>query len=283
VYDGPIAPAVGENRVMDIVSLGFRTDLAVLALGGSEVEHHERHLVVRTPRNPGYWWGNFVLFADPVATGDVARRLGTFAAAFPGATHVALGIDTVDGRVGDEDELARAGLEVSRDVVLTATSLHPPGRSVTAEIRPLVEDGEWRQALALRAACFADDGLDASEEFLRAQVAASRALCDAGHARWFGAFDSGVLCSALGIVTDRSGLARFQMVETHPDARRRGLASALLARAGSEALDAGARALVIVADPGYHAIEIYRALGFADRETKVELTRRPSGGRAPDA
>jgi ribosomal protein S18 acetylase RimI-like enzyme len=268
---------------MDIVSLGFRTDLGVLTLGGSGIEHHERHVVVRTPSNPTYWWGNFVLFADPVATGDLARRLALFAAAFPHAAHVALGIDTVDGTVGDEDELARAGLDVSRDTVLTAASLHPPGRGVAAKLRPLAGDDDWRQALALRAACFADDGLDTSDEFLRAQLATSRALCEHGHASWFGAFENGVLYSALGIVDNGSGVVRFQMVETHPEARRRGLASALLVRAGTEALDAGARMLVIVADPGYHAIEIYRSLGFTDRETKVELTRRPGEARARDA
>ena len=37
------------------VSLGFRTDLALLALGGSEIEDRGRHGVVRTPANPTYW------------------------------------------------------------------------------------------------------------------------------------------------------------------------------------------------------------------------------------
>ena len=40
---------------MDVVSLGFLTDLMVLALGGSQIEHHERHIVVRTPANPTFW------------------------------------------------------------------------------------------------------------------------------------------------------------------------------------------------------------------------------------
>ena len=54
---------------MEIASLGFRTDLMVLELGGSEIEHHERHVVVRTSANPTYFWGNFVLFATPVGPG----------------------------------------------------------------------------------------------------------------------------------------------------------------------------------------------------------------------
>jgi predicted N-acetyltransferase YhbS len=73
------------------------------------------------------------------------------------------------------------------------------------------------------------------------------------------------------------------MVETHPGSRRRGLASSLVHRAGSAALEAGAETLVIVADPAYHAIDLYRSVGFADRETKVELTRRPPTVRQTDA
>jgi hypothetical protein len=33
---------------------------------------------------------------------------------------------------------------------------------------------------------------------------------------------------------------------------------------------------VIVADPEYHAVEIYRRLGFVDTERQVQLTRRPA-------
>jgi len=254
----------------------------VLALGGSEVEHAHGHVVIRTPANPTFWWGNFVLFAEPVGRNDVAARLALFAEAFPGAGHVAWGIDSVDGTIGAEDELAAAGFELSRDIVLTATALRSPALDVDAELRPLAGDEEWRQALALRIACLPDDEHH-SEPFVRAHLAGARALCERGSATWFGAFEGGTLRAALGVVSDGDGLARFQMVETHPDARRRGLASALVHRAGSAALDAGAETLVIVADPAYHAIDLYRAVGFEDRETTVELTRRPPSGPSGDA
>jgi len=267
---------------LEIASLGFRTDLMVLALGGSEIEHLDRHVVVRTPANPTFWWGNFVLFADSVGPGDVAGRLAVFAEAFPGADHVAWGIDSVDGTIGAEAELVGAGFELSRDTVLAATSLRPPSRGVDAELRRLVSDEDWRQALELRIACLPDDE-HYTEPFVRAHLAGSRALCEQGSATWFGAFERGTLRAALGIVADGDGLARFQMVETHPGSRRRGLASSLVHRAGSSALEAGAETLVIVADPTYHAIGLYRALGFADRETKVELTRRPPADRQTDA
>ena len=114
---------------------------------------------------------------------------------------------------------------------------------------------------------------------MRAQIAASRALCESGSGRWFGAFEDGALRAALGIVADGDGLARYQMVETHPEARRRGLATSLVHLAGTTVLDDGATTLVILADPGYHAIDVYRSLGFVERETKVELTRRTAGPR----
>jgi ribosomal protein S18 acetylase RimI-like enzyme len=267
---------------LHVVSLGFRTDLTVLALGGSEIEHGERHVVVRTPANPTFWWGNFVLFADPVGPGEIPARLALFADAFPGAEHVAWGIDSVDGTVGAEADLASEGFELSRDTVLAATALRPPGRRVDAELRRLAGDEDWRQALELRIACLPDDE-HYSEPFVRAHLAGSRALCEQGSATWFGAFEHGTLRAALGIVSDGDGLARFQMVETHPDRRRRGLASALLYRAGSAALEAGAETLVIVADPAYHAIGLYRSAGFDDRETKVELTRRPPASSSEGA
>jgi GNAT superfamily N-acetyltransferase len=264
---------------MDISSLGFRTDVMVLALGESAIEHHDRHLVARTPGNPTYWWGNFVLFADPVGTGEVDERLELFAAAFPDAGHVALGIDSVDGSVGDEDELVRAGFDVSRDTVLTATSLRPPARQPDAELRALAGEDDWRQAFELRTTCLPPFDEHYSERFVRAQIAASRALCESGSGRWFGAFEDGALRAALGIVADGDGLARYQMVETHPEARRRGLATSLVHLAGTTVLDDGATTLVILADPGYHAIDVYRSLGFVERETKVELTRRTAGPR----
>ena len=260
---------------MEIASLAFRTDLMVLALGGSEVEHRDGYVVVRTPANPTYFWGNFVLFATAVAPGDVAARLELFAGEFPAAAHVAWGIDTVDGTVGADDELVAAGFHVGRDTVLTASALQRPARPADAELRPVESGDDWSQALALHIACADPADEHVTEEFLAGWVAAARALCDRGHATWFGAFDDGELLSSLGIVSDGSGLARFQSVETHPEARRRGLASALVHHAGRTALDDGATRLVIVADPGYHAIGIYRSLGFVESETQVQLTRPP--------
>ena len=62
-----------------------------------------------------------------------------------------------------------------------------------------------------------------------------------------------------------------------PRCAPQGLAGTLVWQAGQYALDQlGARALVILADPGEAAIRIYRSVGFTDRETQLSLQRAPS-------
>jgi ribosomal protein S18 acetylase RimI-like enzyme len=60
-------------------------------------------------------------------------------------------------------------------------------------------------------------------------------------------------------------------VETDPDHRRRGLAGSLVHSVSRYFFDTlGARTLVMVADPGYHAIDLHRSLGFAVTQTQLQ-------------
>jgi ribosomal protein S18 acetylase RimI-like enzyme len=86
--------------------------------------------------------------------------------------------------------------------------------------------------------------------------------------------------AGLGIFAAGPGLARFQSVDTHPAHRRRGLATYLLLAAADHArARLGARTLVIAADPGYHAIDIYRSVGFQERSRLVQMERGPAAQR----
>ena len=72
--DGLPAPDRHEDRTdMDIRSLGFRTDLRLLEMTGSEIEDRGTHLVIRTPSNPTYFWGNFLLLKQRPFPGASAR------------------------------------------------------------------------------------------------------------------------------------------------------------------------------------------------------------------
>ncbi|MGF1429824.1 GNAT family N-acetyltransferase [Kitasatospora sp. LaBMicrA B282] len=264
-------------------------------MAGSEVADRGSHLVVRTPANPGYWWGNFVLLAAPPAPGELAHWVAAFEAEFPQAAHLSLGVDGTAGGTGDPAELARLGLAAEVSTVLTATRLRPAPerhperhaeRHAEVELRPLAveSDADWAQALELG---IASNGGDAAppeyRAFLARKVAEHRCLCVAGHGVWFGAFVAGTMRAGLGVFGSGGGdgsgdgdrLARYQDVETHPDFRRQGLATALVHRAGTWATgELGARRLVVVADPAYHAIHLYRALGFTDAERQVQLSRQ---------
>ena len=61
---------------MEIKSLGYRTDLLLLELSGSVFHDAGEYVVVRTPDNPGFWWGNFLLYRTPFAPGDTKTAPG---------------------------------------------------------------------------------------------------------------------------------------------------------------------------------------------------------------
>jgi ribosomal protein S18 acetylase RimI-like enzyme len=254
-----------------ITSLGFRTDVALRVLEGAEVTDRGDHLVIRTPDNPNFWWGNFLLLARVPESGQGREWLTRFAAEFPAARHVTLGVDTAD-EVEIPPDFAAAGLEAERAAVLTAARLGPPPHPNTeAEIRPLEGDADWRQSVDLAIRCF--DGGEPGD-YVERRAVARRRLTEAGAGAWFGAFENGRLLAQLGLFDVGDGYARYQHVETDPGARRRGLAGTLVwtaGRYGREVL--GTSTFVIVADPADVAIRVYRACGFTDRQSQLSFER----------
>lgn len=259
---------------MQVTSLGFRTDVALRVLEGGQVTDRGDYLVVRSPENPDFWWGNFLLMPEMPAAGAVDAWLAAFAAEFPAARHVAFGVDSADYQPVIPEDFLAAGLQPQRGIVLTCAEVHqPPHPNAEAEIRPLVSDVDWQQSVDLGSRCF-DDG--EPQEYLRRRAAARRRLTRAGMAAWFGAFLGGRLLAQLGVCDVGGGLVRYQDVETDPVARRRGLAGTLVWQAGRYGRQVlGASTLVIVADPAAAAIRLYRSCGFADTEPQLTFERPP--------
>ena len=228
-------------------SLGFRTELALLLRWGSEVEDRGDYLAVRTPDNPTYYWGNFILVSAPPRADAVDEWLGVFRREFPDAAHAALGIDRPSG--GRWRRCARPAWRVDQVVAMTAASVHPP---------PRPHDGGDPHAGGRRR-LGAAGGRDARRARTRPtsratsprrKTASYRGAGRGGHGRWWGAFVDGLLVASLGIYTAGEGLARFQAVKTgdrppQPGAGRR------TGRRGQPdaAAELGARQLVMVADP----------------------------------
>lgn len=262
---------------MQITSLGWRTDLMMLTLQGSTVTDRGSSLVVRTPTNPAYWWGNFILHERPPGVGDAERWLAQFTTEFPDAEHVAFGVDGADGDTGEVEEFTQVGLPPELATVQTATVVHePPRPNRDALYRPLESDRDWAAAVEVSVANHDGDDTDAYRQFEGRRMQARRRLVEAGHGAWFGAFVDGQLMTNLGIFTDGSGIARFQSVNTLPSARGRGLAGTAVYHAARYGLaELGAETLVIIADPNNLAARVYRSLGFTDTEVQVQFERGP--------
>ena len=265
---------------MRIRSLGYRTDLIFPRFEGI-VEDRGDCVVVRTPSNPGYYWGNFLLFARPPDADSLAvwtRRFREEIASVQPARHVTLGWDSPEGEAGAVEPFLAQGFALAENAVLTAETLVPPRRcNADVEIRPLAEDSEWAQALenhvAIRGGAFSEAEY---RPFKARQLARYRRMTDAGLGAWFGAFIGARLVADLGVFTDGT-LARYQQVGTHPEFRNRGICGTLVYESAQYARKRlGAERLVMLADEHYHAGRIYEALGFRRTERQLGLERWPS-------
>ncbi|MEP7297920.1 MAG: GNAT family protein [Burkholderiales bacterium] len=267
------------------LTLGWRTDLIFARFDG-EVIARDGYLVVRTPANPGFWWGNFLLFDDPPRHGDAARWLASFKAeiadAQPESRHLAFGVNAAQPFALPAD-FAAVGLSLFASTVLT---LH---RDALRMPRPAPDPAQYRiEKLALPAqAPQAVELHVASDEGAHEPVADYRlfrerqmlrygAMERAGLGHWFGVFTrEGELVADCGLFRDGT-LGRFQHVSTHPSWRRRGLCTALVhavCQHGFETM--GLQTLVIVADPDDVAIGLYESVGFERGASSWQLERSP--------
>ncbi len=263
---------------MEIHSLAFQTDIGIRRLGGATVSDRGDHLVVETPANRDYWWGNFILLSSPPAAGDAERVRTLFTEAFPDVAHLAIGVDGTAGDAGDDAVVAELGVEVEVNHVLDAPRLREPDPPAGgAVLRRLSDDDDWAQAADLRLEVYEEADNDEHRAFVERQLSESRAICERGEGGWFGAFVDGRLAATLGLIRALPDTGRYQAVETLEAYRRRGLAGRLVYEASRWGADAlGLTRFVICADPEYHALRLYEALGFAVTERQVQLQRPPA-------
>lgn len=262
---------------MDIRSLGFRTDLRLLEMTGSEIEDRGTHLVIRTPSNPTYFWGNFLLLKQRPFPGGEREVIGAFHTEFPEAAHVSIGIDGLEDQTSQLQAFVDAGLEVDSGIVLvTGTLIAPRPVAEGVVVRPLESDDDWEQRSRLGHHLWSKTDEDTFMTFARRKDEQERALVARGLGQRFGAFVGEALVSTAGVFVTHAGYARYQSVETHPEHRRQGLAAAVVHAAGEHALAAyRLEKLIIAADHDGDAIRIYRSLGFVDAERHCTLERRP--------
>jgi GNAT superfamily N-acetyltransferase len=252
---------------MKKITAGWETDLAILRHSGSYIEEFKDHIVVRTPHNPDYHWGNFILVTDGSLANDAKRWQTTFTNAFPEATWVAIGLPQFPESPGAWTTL---DLELERMDVLRAVSRPPvPGIS-SAYTSRIFEEGDWDLLLAREIAeniKSGDHDPESFERYISNAIKGYEALSRNGLAAWFGAFHESELIADLGIVICGER-ARYQSVQTDERHRRQGLASHLLGSAAEWARERGCTTWVIVTESANSAGRVYRRAGFEpDLET----------------
>jgi len=285
-------------KPIEQLSLGWRTDL-IFARFDAEVQMRSDHLLVRTPHNPSFYWGNFLLYDRAPREGDAADWLAAFeseiAASQPESRHIAIGIDCAEPFEMPRD-FAAAGLAPSSSTVLTMrrAQLRAPRKTLAPSFEVRALQMPQQAALAVELQLASDPGgfePDGYRRFRELQMQRYCRMIDAGLGHWFGVFashedklqgggaaDGASLVADCGLFRDQPGpqaLGRFQFVSTHPAWRRQGLCSALIhavCRHGFEQM--GLEELVIVADPDDVAIVAYESVGFQRGATAWGLERR---------
>ncbi len=261
-------------------SLGLRTDLMLHALT-SEVVPGDEFIAVRTPSNPAFRWGNYLVFRRPPAVGDLDRWREIFHAEIggpPTLTHVAVTWDAPDGTLGEIQPLLDAGFEREDVVVMTTHAISDLAGvntdCVVGEFTTSQDWDDWCELAIAQNTALPDDERegDGHDEYVFRR---SRELADkveSGAGRWYGARIRGQLVASAGLFVG-DGLGRFQVVDTHPEFRRQGLARTVIMHAARDGFgEMGAETLVIAADDAYFAKSLYGALGFTATEHLVELT-----------
>jgi hypothetical protein len=270
--------------MVSAAAIGFRSELLFHRADGEVIDCRAEHgcRVIRTPSNPTYYWGNYLLFERAPGPDDAQRWPALFArliaANQPQSTHCAFGwMEDAEGDVGG---FLADGYTQNNAVVMQSTDVPVvPAPTINARLRPFARAGsgadrEWSALVELSVATRDPEyGEEGYRTFARQRVARWRALARAGHGNWFGAFldqagSTPRLVAALGVYAeaeseDGQRLARYQSVMTDDAFRRRGLCRALIATAARHAREVlQADRLIIVAAAGEMPEQLYASVGF---------------------
>ncbi len=260
---------------MQVRSLGYQTDLIFPSYDG-EIIDRGHYLVIRTSKNPSFYWGNYLLFDRPPMKGDeqhwpklFAREIGTP----PLVTHLTFGWDTTENERGVIEPFLEDGYHLEQSVVLTSRQPVSPSKfpeGVT--VRPLELEYEWEQSIENQVACRGTAFAETSYRLFRQrQMDRYRAMARARRGAWFGAFIGSRLVADLGIFYTNQ-LGRYQSVQTHPDYRRQGIARFLVSQSGVYAIQHfGIKNLVIVAEADSQAQRLYQSAGFEIAEHQIGI------------
>lgn len=250
-------------------NLASRTDAIFLKRDGF-LEEHSDYWVIRTPDNPTFWFGNYILFKKAPGLGDLARWREIHDTVFDGSlNHMVLGWD--EPALGETQQFVDAGLVATHGIAL---SLHTPPQNTRTNpnlvVRRLQGQSEWdamtRQQYDADLQDFAypgDDGV-----FRASQMAAAKRMADDGQGDWWGAFLDDQLVGGMGLFFDEARtIGRFQYVTTAITHRRQRVCTTILDHVVRDAFDRIKPEVLVIctgAEDDNPASPAYRNFGFRE-------------------
>jgi len=252
---------------MKLKSLWLRSNLMFFE-HNAIVEAKKNYIVVKTPDNPSYFWGNFLIYYQGPKDGDHKKWREDFSNEFSSETdvkHEAFTWDIDNNYNSKELYLFRdRGFEYDETIVLVAEKkLNIQHRNNDFIYKRIVTEEEWNKVIDLQVLVNSSEYKEIEyRPFVQKRFSQYRRLAKIGLGHWFGAFRDGCLVADLGLFCGY-GIGIFQNIETRSEFRKRGIAQSLMNYA-VESLDCCS--LVIEADEDGPAINMYKTIGFKVRE-----------------
>lgn len=262
-----------------MLGYGFSTDQIFDRFSGI-VEENDQFVIVKTPSNPDYYFGNYLLLKTTPTSADLTSLEQAFHALVgepPTIKHLTFQWTLDIGEKSNVNTFIEKGYKYEENTVLLGdrSSLVSPKRvNEEITIKELQTDAEWDDWLELEVTGKDEDlPLDSFKGFVTEMRKTYRDMIQAGLGAWYGAYIGNELAGSVGVFY-QDNLARFQRVMTKEAYRNRGICGTLVHHVSLEA-SKQAEKLVMVADEHYHAAKIYESLGFKQIERLASLCRWP--------
>ncbi len=262
---------------MEIQSLEINTDLHINRFSGTVTDKGD-YIVVHTPSNPGYYYGNYLVFNKPPGKNDYEKWMALFKKEIYDknhSNHVLFRWDTIIGDTGYVSKFKENNFDIEENILLSTHVVNQPLHYNTEiTIRVLKTDSEWEMAINNQILC-RDENTSGSlpdfTKFKQKQFEQYRLMCKNKLCEWFGVFIKDQLVADMGVFLV-NGAGHFDNVGTAPEFRRQGICGSAIYKISKQYLDSKkAHTLMMVADENYHAARIYESVGFQPNEKTVCL------------
>lgn len=243
-------------------------------------ERHSGYTVYRSDSFPNYYGGNGIELDD-----TAGRSLGSWEETFRHHFSPYRFVHTTFTFAGEErfrpltEQAQQAGYHVETSTYMFAdTTAYCRELPEGLEVRKIRTEEDWMKLWHFQQETYIDgDWYDPNATGPDRLFEKTRFTSGAVGIEWLYLARRGrpEILSKLGIFR-HNGICRLQDVETGKRYRRQGFASALVSHAIRHALTSlGTRGLALCADSDYHAIDLYRKLGFLPVGNYVTLMNYP--------